>query len=98
MRYHRQKMAFLYEQVSGVRKSRDKAASNYNNKSGFNPGEARNKRLKSQRAAEEKHERQKLATMASELKGRVGSEVGVEEFWKNFTGISREFHRNCMYL
>jgi hypothetical protein len=28
----------------------------------------------------------------------VGSEVGVEEFRKNFTGISREFDRNCMYL
>jgi hypothetical protein len=30
--------------------------------------------------------------------GSVGPEVGIEEYRNNLIGISREFHRNCMYF
>jgi hypothetical protein len=36
--------------------------------------------------------------LAFDVLGHVGSEVGIEEFRKNLIGISREFHRNCMYF
>jgi hypothetical protein len=52
-----------------------------------------------QQVLETEHQnREIIREKREEIDRIVGSEVGIEEYTKNLIGISREFHRNCMYF